>query len=270
MADTKENNKIIKTPTVWSARLRFTLMLMIFVAGIASGIYILKHNVISLQMQMFQDYVTDFFGRKGFALQDILISGHKRTTLEEINQALAIKRGDNFIKLNAAQIRQKLEELPWVRDVIVKKSFLPNIIQIKITEREVLALWQLNRQFYPVDFDGYVIEAEYKSMQPKLLIIGEEAPEHIMDLLQTLDKIDKDYVPRLRVANYISKRRWNITFDDIKNGITVKLPQENFAEALKKLINLDKTSSILKRKLTIIDLRLADKITVKIRKSESK
>ena len=271
MTDVKQQgSKIVKTPRVWPGRLQFTLLLLSVAAGIAIIIYVLKNNVISSQIQAMQSNIADFFGQRGFSLQDVIISGHKRTSTEEINKILGIKRGDNFIDLDAARIKRRLENLPWVRDVTVKKLFLPNIIQINIVEKEVLALWQLNHRFYPLDLDGYVIEAEYKPVQPTLLVIGEEAPEHIKELLQTIKNIDDSYISRLEVANYISKRRWNITFDDIKDGITVKLPQDNFASALRKLINLDKTSAILKRKLTIIDLRLADKITVKIRKSSLK
>ena len=58
--------------------------------------------------------------------------------------------------------------------------------------------------------------------------------------------------------------------DDIREGITVKLPEENPEEAWKKLLKLDETKGILKRKLTIIDLRLKDKVMVKLRKSVKK
>ena len=88
--------------------------------------------------------------------------------------------------------------------------------------------------------------------------------------MQAIKKIDESYISRIIVANYISKRRWNITFDDLTKGVTVKLPEENLEQALTKLINLDKTSLILKRKLTIIDLRLNNKTIVKMRKDNKK
>ena len=54
--------------------------------------------------------------------------------------------------------------------------------------------------------------------------------------------------------------------DDIENGITVKLPEENVEHAWKKLVKLDQTQGILKRKLTFIDLRLKNKVIVKLGK----
>ncbi len=266
----QQNNKLIKMPLLWPARLRLTLFMLLFIAIIASCSIILKQKLIQSQIQKYYDYAIDFMGQHGFKLQDVIVSGRLRTTIDDINKILALHRQDNFLNIDVIQIKRRLEELPWVRDVTVKRSFFPNILQIKIQEKEVLALWQLNQRFYPLDLDGYVIEAEYKPNQQILLVVGEDAPENLMHLLNAIKKIDETYLPRLKVANYISKRRWNLTFDDINNGITIKLPSEDFASALTKLINLDKTSAILKRKLTIIDLRLPDKMIVKMRKGSSK
>ena len=81
---------------------------------------------------------------------------------------------------------------------------------------------------------------------------------------------DAELFSRVKVANFVSKRRWNLIFDDVLNGITVKLPEEDVDTAWKKLVKLDKTRGILKRKLTFIDLRLKNKVIVKISNKEVK
>ena len=101
-------------------------------------------------------------------------------------------------------------------------------------------------------------------MQKNILqIVGQGAPEHINSLLKIIEN-DKELFARVKVANFISERRWNLIFDDVLNGITVKLPEDDVADAWKKLVKLDKTRGILKRKLTFIDLRLKNKVIVKI------
>ena len=57
-------------------------------------------------------------------------------------------------------------------------------------------------------------------------------------------------------------------FDDVENGIMVKMPEDDLAEAWKKLIKMDKTKGILKRKLTFIDLRLKNRVVVRLNTSE--
>ena len=47
------------------------------------------------------------------------------------------------------------------------------------------------------------------------------------------------------------------------------MPEENFADAWKKLVKLDKTRGILKRKLTFIDLRLKNKVIVRINNKDN-
>ena len=121
-----------------------------------------------------------------------------------------------------------------------------------------------------LDTDGYVIEADYRPDKPILLVVGAGAAENILPFLRMVENISPEYLSRIKVANYISKRRWNIILDDIRTGVTIKLPEENVAAAWKKLLKLDAAQGILKRKLTFIDLRLEDKVTVKLRKSKIK
>ncbi len=265
-----KTSNIRKVALLWPQRLRVMLELFTVIFIVSALIIIIRYDLVAKQSQSLRNFMVQHIGTYGFTLDDVYISGHNRTLASDINQALQLKRGDNFFEISPALIKHRLENLPWVRDVTVKRSFLPNILQIHIKEKEVLALWQLNGRLYPLDYDGYVIEAEYRPAESVLLVIGQEAPEHLNELLTMIKNIDETYLQRLKAANYISQRRWNLIFDNLDNGVTVKLPEDNTVAALTKLINLDKKTSILKRKLTIIDLRLDGKMVIKMRKSRGK
>lgn len=265
-----ENNKVIRPPKEWPNRLKATLFVLILIALVAAIIVILKNDLVHKKIAEAEDYVLDFVGAQGFGLQDIVITGRGRTTLKELENAIGLKRGDNILKVDVKRLKRDLENLPWVRDVAVSRSLMPNILKIEIQEKKVLAIWQLNERFYPLDMDGYVIEADYRPDKPILLVVGAGAAENITAFLAKIKGIDEKYLPRIKVANYISKRRWNIILDDIRDGITIKLPEEDVEGAWKKLLKLDVSKGILKRKLTIIDLRLKDKVTVKLRKTKVK
>ncbi|MFR1033364.1 MAG: cell division protein FtsQ/DivIB [Alphaproteobacteria bacterium] len=146
-------------------------------------------------------------------------------------------------------------------------QLFPNVININLEEKEVRAIWQINEKFYPIDGDGKVIDANFRTQEPILLIVGAGAPENLKRLLEAIKDDGDTYLQRIKVANFISQRRWNLILDDIKEGITVKLPEEDIEDAWKKLLKLNETKGILKRKLTIIDLRLPHKIVVKLRKT---
>ena len=266
----KKNEIIKRLPKEWPARLVATLFVGFIIAFFAAMIVILKNDLVHKKITETQDFVLDYIGHKGFSLGDIVVMQRGRTTKAELLEAIGLKRGDNLLKVNLQQLKHRIEQLPWVRDVTLRRSFFPNVLNIEIAEKEVFAIWQLNERFYPLDYDGYVIEADYRPVKPILLVVGKGAAENIIPFLKMIKKIDPSYLSRIKVANYISNRRWNVILDDVRRGITIKLPEEESEAAWKKLIELDKIKGILKRKLTIIDLRLKDKITVKLRKSKLK
>ena len=189
------------------------------------------------------------------------MEGRNRTSIQAVLEATGLKRGDNILEVDLRQICDNVQMLPWVKKAVVTRRYFPNVIHISIVEKTVKSIWQYKNEFYPIDEDGEIIETEYVPEHNLLQIIGEGAPEHFNALLNVVEK-DEELFSRLKAANYISNRRWNLIFDDVENGITVKMPEEDFGAAWKKLVKLNRTRGILKRKLTFIDLRLKNKVVV--------
>ena len=249
----------ISLPREWPFRLAGNLFLL------ASVIITIKTNLIGRKLT---DLSTEFYNYSaglGFKIDDIVITGRNKTAKQDILNALQLSHETNILNLDLRDLQQKVEQLPWVRHAVVKRRFFPNIIQIDIRERQVQSIWQLDHKFRPIDGEGNVIEADYTPDHPILLIVGEGAPENITALMKSITD-DQNIFQRIKVANYISGRRWNIVLDDVENGITVKLPEKHIDEAWKKLLKLNTTQGLLKRKLTIIDLRFPNKVIVKLGK----
>lgn len=259
---------ILRLEREWLYRLLGNLAVLLFIAIVCGIILTLKNDLVEKRIEEVGEKVYDFAGEQGLSLGDVLISGRNRTTKEEILEKVNLKRGDNMLKINVFEIKKKLEQLPWVKSAKVSRSFFPNVVEISLKEKNVKAIWQINEKFYPLDEDGEVINADFRVQEPILLVVGEGAPENMNKLLEVVSAGDPSYLGRIKVANYISQRRWNLILDDIKEGITIKLPEEDVEKVWKKLLKLDETKGILKRKLTIIDLRLPNKIVVKIRKTK--
>lgn len=255
----------ISLPREWPFRLAGNLFLLGVIFMLASVIITIKTNLIGRKLT---DLSTEFYNYSaglGFKIDDIIITGRDKTAKQDILNALQLSRETNILNLDLRDLQQKVEQLPWVRHAVVKRRFFPNIIQIDIRERQVQSIWQLDHKFRPIDGEGNVIEADYTPDHPILLIIGEGAPENITALMKSITD-DQNIFQRIKVANYISGRRWNIVLDDVENGITVKLPEKHIDEAWKKLLKLNTTQGLLKRKLTIIDLRFPNKVIVKLGK----
>lgn len=261
---TPPDNKV-SLPNVWVYRLLGNAFILAFIFLIAFITITIRTNLVSKQMAGLTEEFYTLTTRLGFTLDDIIIEGREKTSPQEVLDIIQLQRGHNIFNIDIHGLKQKIETLPWVKKAIIRRLYYPNILLISLKEREVASIWQIKDRFYPIDTEGNVITADFKPTKPILLIVGEKAPENINELLDII-KDDNDIFPRVKVANYISERRWNLILDDIRTGITIKLPEENVEAAWKKLIKLDKTKGILKRKLTNIDLRLEDKVIFKIEK----
>ena len=109
-----------------------------------------------------EDLRRGFYSRTsawGFTVDDVIVIGRNKTSLSDIREMTNIRRGDNILAVDLEFLRNNLEALPWVKEVTLRRSFFPNVIQINLQEREVRALWQLDNRFHPIDADGKVIEA---------------------------------------------------------------------------------------------------------------
>ena len=259
--------EVSKLPTEWSYRLLGNLLILSLIFSISSIIVTLKNDLVNKQINEFMDYAYKESIKYGLHIDDVLISGRQQTTQEDIINAIELDHNINILSLDLFEIKEKIEQLAWVKKANVRRSLLPNIIHIDIEEKKVSSIWQIHEKFHPIDFDGNVINSTYFSNKPTLLIVGKSAPENVKELITNIKNTDLSYYKRIKVANFISERRWNIILDDIENGITIKLPEKNLKTAWEKLLKLNETKNILKRKLTIIDLRLPNKIIVKLKKS---
>ncbi len=65
----------------------------------------------------------------------------------------------------------------------------------------------------------------------------------------------------LRASILVAERRWNLR---LTNGIDVRLPETDVEAALDRLVELDHDKKLLSRDITMVDLRLPDRVTVRL------
>lgn len=137
----------------------------------------------------------------------------------------------------------------------------PRELQITVNERKAFALWQKARAVSVIADDGTVLEPY---VAPQLLglplVVGSGAESKAKELLALLDRHPaiRDLV---RASVFVGERRWNLR---MKNGVEVRLPEAGAAAALERLAGLDAQTKLTTRDITIIDLRLHDRVTVRL------
>ena len=176
---------------------------------------------------------------------------------------LNISNKSSIILYDINKARKRLLELPWVKNISIMKLY-PNILNISISEKKPYALWKYNNITYIIDKNGNIITNKIQKKNFNHLILlknngAQKKAKQIIDLL--------NYFPILynqtKIATLINNRRWNLL---INKNIIVYLPEKYLKNALKKLDKIEKNYHILSKKINIIDMRIQDRLVIRLNK----
>jgi cell division protein FtsQ len=205
-------------------------------------------------------------GSLGLTVADITVEGRETTDRETILAALAAGPGTPILGISPIRAKAQLEGLPWVRTAVIERH-LPGTIYVRLAERKPLALWQHSGKIQLIDREGAVIRVARLDRFAKLpMVVGEDAAGHAAKLFDMLAS-DPDLAMRVTAAIRVGDRRWNLRID---NAIDVLLPADETAYAWSELARLERSSAILKRDVQTIDLRLRDRLVLRVSSEPSK
>ena len=92
------------------------------------------------------------------------------------------------------------------------------------------------------------------------LVVGKGAETHARDFLALLARY-----PQVRSATkaaiFVGERRWNLR---LKDGLDIRLPENDVGNALASLSTLDKEDRLFSRDIVAVDMRLPDRLTVQL------
>ncbi len=202
----------------------------------------------------------------GFKITNVSITGRKQLTQDEILAVGGVTGRSSLLFLNAADVRDKLKGDPWIGDATVQKLY-PGKLQIDITERAPYALWQRDGQVSVIAEDGTVLEPFVASRFVTLpLVVGKGAETRAKDFL-TLLAFYPHVRTQVKAMVFVGERRWNLR---LTNGLDIRLPETNINGALETLIKLDREDGLFSRDITAIDMRLPDRLTVRLSEDAAK
>jgi len=194
----------------------------------------------------------------GLGIVQAEISGNRYLSREEILERAGITAQTSLLLLDAESVRATLKQDARVAQASVRKLY-PDRLEIVIEEREGYARWQRGGKMHLIARDGTVLESDIGGKSVDLpLVIGlgaEKRAAGLLDLIARFPSVQE--VTRAGVL--VAERRWNLR---LKNGIDVRLPEEDPALALERLVQLDKSKQIMTRDVTVIDLRVPDRMAV--------
>ncbi len=196
----------------------------------------------------------------GFGLEAVTISGERELTEKEVLDAAEIGPHSSLLFLNATRIRDRLAELPLVKEASVSKLY-PNRLLIEVDERRPFALWQKDGQVHIVAADGMSIDAlRYFRFAELPLVVGDGANERLDEYASLLESAG-DLRPRIRAGILVARRRWTLK---MTNGVEIALPEKDAPAAVALLAQLQRDSRVLDKDVLSIDLRVKGRLVARI------
>jgi cell division protein FtsQ len=196
----------------------------------------------------------------GLRITTITLAGNHHVSREEVFAIAGITGSSSLPFLDVDETRERLKSSPWIADATVLKLY-PRELQITIRERAAFAIWQKDGRVSVIADDGTVLEPYVAPRLVRLpLVVGRGAAEKAREFLAVLERFPP-IADSVWASVLVSNRRWNLR---LKNGVEVRLPETEPAAALNRLLALDREKNLIARDITVIDLRLSDRITVRL------
>jgi len=196
----------------------------------------------------------------GFRITSVAIHGRKQLSQDEVLAIGGVNGRSSLLFLDAATVRDKLKANAWIGEATVLK-FYPGHLKIDIVERSPFALWQQDGRLSVIADDGAVLEPYVARRFVSLpLVVGKGAETRARDFLALLARYPQVHAAT-KAAVFVGERRWNLR---LKDGLDVRLPENDVGNALAALSKLDKEDKLFSRDIVAVDMRLPDRLTVQL------
>lgn len=200
----------------------------------------------------------------GLGVERVDVAGNEETSALAVLEVLQIDGAALVPSVDIAAARERVAELPWVAEASVRRVY-PNALAVQLEERRAFALWQKDEAVSLIDENGRIIAPFDDLRFAELpLVVGAGANENARDLVALLDAHEA-IAERIKAAVYVGGRRWNLI---ARSGIEVRLPEANVEAALADLSRLDREHGLMQRDVVAIDLRLPDRLILKLPEME--
>lgn len=201
-------------------------------------------------------------GNAGFRVRSVDVQGIRKMDPKPVYEIALGQKTTAMPLVDVSAIRTELLSYGWVKDARVSRRF-PDTLVVDIVERKPAALWQDDTRLSLIDAEGVVLDRVPVSQMPDLpLLIGKGANRQSTGLDALLAKAPA-IKAQLVSASWIGGRRWDLA---LQSGETLALPEGQAAAeaALTRFAKMDKASGLLGRGIVRFDLRVKDKMIVRL------
>jgi len=235
--------------------------LPVLVATLAVGIYFASDSRRAAVFAAVDRVRSTVENRPEFMVKLMAIDGASPPVADAVRAMMPQDLPISSFRLDLGALRASIARLDAVGDVTVRVRG-DGVLAVDITERKPAVLWRTAAGLDMLDPTGHrVATLLERAARPDLPVIaGEGADQAVPEALAILAAA-KPILSHVRGLVRIGDRRWDLVLDRDQR---VMLPEDHPVQSIEEVIALDKAEDILARDLAVIDLRNADRPTLRL------
>lgn len=220
-------------------------------------------------------------GARLLAVDRVAVQGNRRLSIDEVNAITDSVRGQSLLLVDLQQFRARLLDSPWVASVNVRR-ILPSTIDVRIVEREPVAVSRLGQQLYLVDGTGVIID-EYGPQYAEfdLPIVDGMAssdaaggpaidPARARLVARFLSALAARQELRRSVSQVDVSREKNVAVLLNDDSTLLYLGDDQFVDRLRTYLEIRPTLVERMNEVDYVDLRFGQQVVVKERKDRTR
>ncbi|MCA1774646.1 MAG: cell division protein FtsQ/DivIB [Paracoccaceae bacterium] len=204
---------------------------------------------------------SEFQHRPEFLVTSLRIKGSDDRITADIERIVKIDFPISSFDLELEEMRRRVAALHSVQEARIKVAD-SGALEITVIPRVPVALWRTGDNLRLLDQNG-IFTGALASRAERLdlpVIAGEGAGAHIEEALAIFARA-RPISDRVRGLARVGERRWDLVLD---RGVRIMLPVENTMAAIDRVIALDAAQDVLERDVAVVDLRNANRPTIRM------
>ena len=134
-----------------------------------------------------------------FDVDEIVVEGVAGELAAEVLEGSKVQKGKPLLEVDGSAISKRIEEIPWVKEARISRSW-GGTITIRVSTRDPVAAFKNSEGWLIVDIEGRVLQKE--KVLPYFLVpieeeigsltLGEWAPEQVIPLIKVAGTISSE------------------------------------------------------------------------------
>jgi cell division protein FtsQ len=204
-----------------------------------------------------------------FEVRKLSVSGLKRVEENDVLAQAGFEVGTNVFDIKLREIRERVEELQWVRYAMVERV-LPDQIIIKVVEREPIGLGRIRGEVYQFDMDAKILDLDTVGASSFPILDG----LHRNDMKGNLKKVEAykkvlDDLGQTSLSEVHINEAGEVSVVSASDPLIVNLGTSDFRSRWIKYLQLKSQIQQQYPQAVRVDLRFKNQVIVRMKDEET-